>query len=612
MSNEKRFKSDVLAAIEADAEEVAEVLSGFLRKNRKKAAGFLIRMDRKRIAAAKDSEALISGQEKLLRDMLDFARENPKCGNPDGETDRLLRQLGFAEGVSLYDALRRVLRPKAYEEYVQQWQQQLSMAPERAEILENRKKELNEAGRLFLELLSENPDKSEKMSDSELLDAVFRDEAEEMAREKVPNEDRFKSDIFSAIEADMEEAAEDGREPFLCEFLRKNREQEASLLIRMDRKRIAAAADGDMLIFGRERLLRDMLELVRENPGCGEPGRETDRLLKLLGFTEGVSLQDALQEALQPGAYEEYVQKWQLRLSAAPERAGMLEDRKEELNEAGKLFLELLGVKPDKNKYTRLRAAYLDYQLHEKTPEELLETIGAVCKDKRILKNAKEPGNLERTVEKLAADILRGDAKEFLSNKIKRSNNSALDLVSSYCGHLGISVSAKPAEQFPGGRADIESEAFKREAREIYAGLKENAGQAGGVYLPLFIDARTGAGIFIVGKKYLPSSAYPGAKRLKREGITSDELKASSCHFCYMEGFDLYRTDVNAGKETGACLELTCSVWVCLRIEEAIERYKCSNGYGLYQEINGEPPEDTAEKFLPYFEEVQDAADRHF
>ena len=39
MSNEKRFKSDVLAAIEADAEEVAEVLSGFLRKNRKKPSG---------------------------------------------------------------------------------------------------------------------------------------------------------------------------------------------------------------------------------------------------------------------------------------------------------------------------------------------------------------------------------------------------------------------------------------------------------------------------------------------------------------------------------------------------------------------------------------------
>ncbi len=602
MSNEKRFKSDVLAAIEADAEEVAEVLSGFLRKNRKKAAGFLIGMDRKRIAAAKDSEALLSGQEKLLRDMLDFARENPKCGNPDGETDRLLRQLGFTEGVSLYDALRRILRPKAYQEYVQKWQRQLSMAPERAEILENRKKELNEAGRLFLELLSENPDRNEKMSDTELLDAVFRDEVEESAREKVPNEDRFKSDIFSAIEADMEEAAEDGREPFLCEFLRKNREQEASLLIRMDRKRIAAA-DGDTLVFGRERLLRDMLELVRENPGCCGPGRETDRLLKLLGFTEGVSLQEALQEALQPGAYEEYVQKWQLRLSVAPERAEMLENRKEELNEAGKLFLELLGVKPDKNKYTRLRAAYLDYQLHEKTSEELLETVGAVCKDKRILKNAKEPGNLERTVEKLAADILKGDAKEFLSNKIKRSNNSALDLVSSYCGHLGISVSARPAEKFSGGCADIESETFKQEAREIYTSLKENTEQASGVYLPLFIDARTGAGIFIVGKKYLPSSAYPGAKRLKREGITSDELKASSCHFCYMEGFDLYKTDVNAGRETGACLELTCSVWVCLRIEEAIERYKCSNGYGLYQEINGEPPEDTAERFLSYFDE---------
>ena len=121
-------------------------------------------------------------------------------------------------------------------------------------------------------------------------------------------------------------------------------------------------------------------------------------------------------------------------------------------------------------------------------------------------------------------------------------------------------------------------------------------------YVPLYINEKNGAGLYIIGSEHIPEAFYR-----KREGKGTDRNKAInrrrySCHYCCLY-VDYLLND--GDDEDYKSLTLILDGDICDDFEEAIKTYipylTGGSGYEAYAEINEEPVEDLDKKFLPYF-----------
>ena len=467
----------------------------------------------------------------------------------------------------------------------------------------------------------------------------------------------FKEDFYCELRKDFERSERNGEEPFLCSFLRKEKERDIRILIRTDRLKINDSQDTDSLVGNLRNFLEDMLYFMAKDLTRISKCKAKEKLFRLVDIEKDVREiggRSGLKKAI-----ERKIEKTDTLFEKMDENE--LERQKENLIKAGKLIIGLWDDAKREDPYIALREEYLDYRLGERTKEEVLEKtrsidssyrkkyaaeefeekVGKIIRGKAEISNLEE---LEETVTQLSSAVLKAEAKAFLydagfplqprttkkgtelsgeeeidrsigeetdadrETKTARRQDRTMDLVSDYCDRHGISAKGKGMIHTESGSADIDSKEFRDTAEKLYHALrKDNRTTA---YVPLCIDEKNGAGIYIIGSEFIPNTSYRGKK-------WAHEAKGWSCLYCCLHGSDLDKINKEDEKdkrdkkdkrdEVDEQLTIYLHVEICEDIEEAIRIFAgYRDEYGIYWDYNEKPVQDVDERFLPYFYSEED------
>lgn len=521
-------------------------------------------------------------------------------------------------------------------------------------------------------------------------------------------EGMFREDFYRMLRDDFELwefSVGEGKErlPLLVGFMEKEKEENIRILVRENRLKIAGAKEANELAPYLKTGFLELLDFMEEQQmrigKCGEK----EELLRFMGIRGDISFKD-LKKAI--GQRRRRVETYFEEERTKEE----LELQKENLDRAGRIVAGLWDETIKDDPYIALRTVYLDYQLQERTGEELLEKARSIYQRKYIIdeekvrklltaeRDADSLEELEAAVEQLRVAILKAEAKAFLydagfpmqnrdkrgkkkedsrkKKKVKRKRrieeNYCLDgdfyeeagdvcveedeppekltgaekeksmsrrqdrtmNLIGYCMDQGIPFDELNAGKAAGASTDLDSAEFQEGAEQLFYSLRRNKRKR--AFVPLYIDGKTGAGIYIMGRELIPQEAYDNWKQDYRERYEKGKLKFSKeelekriktitkdrcCHYCYVNWGELsevyWDQDLQGyyvdGKEQGRedwYRGLIMRIWLCTSIRGAV--VCCKKGqdpenlemdsYNAYRELNESLIEGVEKKYWNYFE----------
>ena len=381
------------------------------------------------------------------------------------------------------------------------------------------------------------------------------------------------------------------KEAVLCEFLRKEKEEDIRLNIRRCRLALANAKEAgraneyERELEGYEKVVIDYLE---QNPKlAAELKFQRDTLHELIGI-EKIATQ-------------------------------ILDSRKD----SGR-----------KDPYITLQECYLDYQLglleEQAVYEKACEVFGANRKYrvrkgyKEKLKDSGKDRDIDLIVEELSTAILVAQAKAFLydagypydtgkSDEVAvvkntgRRRDQIMDLVDLYIEKGGRNSIENSAALMTGQSADYRSAEFKKQCLTVYDALQEEGG--GDICLPLYIDGRTGAGIYIIGREYFDRDFLIASKK-RWQKADKEVFEELTCHFCCLYWGEI-RQDELADLDVGFPVTILVDQVHGNDIDAVIEEYQFGQeqNYGVFRDVNGNFRNGLDKRYRMYFEETFEEED---
>lgn len=412
-----------------------------------------------------------------------------------------------------------------------------------------------------------------------------------------------------------------GKRPILCEFLKREKEKDIGLRIRMRRIAMKEAARGrDKAGLMREFSLyrKQLFDYLEQNPKFFKVCKEKERLMELLHISDDTSLRKALEES---------------RSSSLAVR------RVETLDELGSLILESVPKGKRTDPYFVLQEVYLDYRLGKESALSVFEKARKLYgmnrkyhvsnETKKCLKGNIMDGDLKVIVEDLSEAILVAQAKAFLydagyalfcPNGSRKEDVDQEDSLGTEVHVLGKSTGRRQDHMmelvdlywtekgcrtlgggFAGSQAmDYTSEKFKESCMAVYE-ILQGEGRSN-VFLPLTVDPASGAGVYILGVENISEdSLEDGEDNWSISGKKGwHDFK---CHFCTVEW-----TEITNEPEDGVRVSLLINA--CGNdIDMAIETYRNNMDnpedrkelFSVYQGINNTLPEGIDKQFYSYF-----------
>ena len=332
----------------------------------------------------------------------------------------------------------------------------------------------------------------------------------------------FRDEMFKELRDEIEvyerlkKIGKTPKEPILCRYIRERHEKDIRLVIRkyrfilQDAKRQQATLKYNKELAAYRENILDFLESFQKY------GADTkEKFCNLLETPEAVSIKDAVQIC-----------------------------RNDEicigtLKEIDAVAQEILSVRNGVRKtdpYISLQEKYLDYKLGKVSQKELLGVMQKLLSANRKFRISKEYrkalkesklsfGDTECIAEEVLSAILVAEAKDFLydsgygqdsavKKSVSRRQDHILDLVELYLERNEDTGTISEDECL------VTYEKMSEEKRE-------------NLFLPLQIDASSGAGLYILGKDYLEGKVLEQAEE---EGYKTD----LDCHFCYLYWQDIW------------------------------------------------------------------------
>lgn len=275
-------------------------------------------------------------------------------------------------------------------------------------------------------------------------------------------------------------------------------------------------------------------------------------------------------------------------------------------------FLKILS----ENKKLTLKKSSRDllwsYAVRLGGPDVFADAATTQAKYKRlitVLKDRPEPvpsfGERKLYVlhQELLDRILQSDARTFLYDagypinkgtvchpqKAPRKKDRTMDMLNAYCMENGISL----YQSLPGSSSFTIggwTEERKERCEQLYQRLKGFGGEA--LILPVEIDPLTGAGLYIIGKEHFPKELY-------------SKINGACCYVCfYLNMLELSKQFISlqwgSDKMDGTILEL-CG---CPSLEEALSWYFHTvreNAFEFFKDTNWDMPKACPDEFKCYF-----------
>ncbi len=390
------------------------------------------------------------------------------------------------------------------------------------------------------------------------------------------------------------------KEAILCRFLRQEKEADMGLVIRRHRLALANTEQKEdpEEYYQRADLYRTrVVEYLKRNPKILKTPDEKYSFEVLAGKT-GTAIEEIVLLT-------------------------------EKLAQSILLFCEGKGRK---NAYVAVREVYLDYQIGQCSLQQVLDRLRevynrqyVVCEEyKKVLKSKRSVSEgglrgirVDMLVEELLTAILVMQAKAVLydagfpyehKERTKdgivqesaeqidykdngRRRDSALDLVSLYVEAKGNSFYKEGMSAGNRQTAGSFDDDFKLHCMKTFQILQNEKRDK--VCLPLYVENKTGSGIYIVGKKLLDAIELKKAERKK------SDWKQLYCHFCY-----LYNLEIKEEGEYSGFSVLISTEYICGDdIDSVIREFQDARmeKYGAFQEQNGAFPEGLDEKYKLFF-----------
>ena len=245
-------------------------------------------------------------------------------------------------------------------------------------------------------------------------------------------------------------------------------------------------------------------------------------------------------------------------------------------DEIDKLAEKILEVRKDtsrKDSYVALQEAYLDYQLGKIDNQDMLKKAREVftsnrkyqvtreckevLKDSHGMLDVRNGLDIAMIVKELLMAVLVAQAKAFLydagypsfdkrkdktietdvdnndttmasvKNKGRRQDQ-VIDLVELYLRKKGRNVFREETD-LQSQTSDYRSEEFKKRCLFIYDTIQEEGRDD--VCIPMYINQNTGAGIYIIGKKWFDNTFLRNSKKMW-EKSGNKGWDGLVCHFC--------------------------------------------------------------------------------
>ena len=98
----------------------------------------------------------------------------------------------------------------------------------------------------------------------------------------------FKEDFYCELRTDFERSERNGDEPFLCAFLRREKERDIRILIRTDRLKVDDSQDTDSLVGNLRNFLEDMLYFMAKDLTRISKCKAKEELFRLVDIEKDV------------------------------------------------------------------------------------------------------------------------------------------------------------------------------------------------------------------------------------------------------------------------------------------------------------------------------------
>lgn len=290
-------------------------------------------------------------------------------------------------------------------------------------------------------------------------------------------------------------------------------------------------------------------------------------------------------------------------------------------------FLRNEKNKENKNSpYTELEQIFQECMYGDKDRKYFFEMAERICKNRKnsIAKDVKDlvkkivaeevcADGLSENEMKLLKDalqtgILIAQAKAFLYdagypvenkkntdkdklvvNGIKRRQDVILELAERYLIKKGNNAFAN------GSAAELGSKQFKEQSLKLFDSIQRE--KCNKIFLPLYIDRNTGAGIYILGVKCLSEDVLVEGARRCSEAKRKNWNKFN-CHFTYIRWEEII---------IGGYMKNSISLYVqaCGNdLDEAIDffEYEQEQSYEVFSDVNEELIDGVEDKYRVYFD----------
>ncbi len=410
-----------------------------------------------------------------------------------------------------------------------------------------------------------------------------------------------------------------GKRPILCEFLKREKEKDIGLRIRMRRIGMKEAARRqDKAEFVREFTMyrRQVFDYLEQNPKFFKECKDKEKLMELLHIPGDTSFRKALGES---------------------RSSSMVLRRVETLEELGSLILESIPEGKRTDPYLVLQEIYLDYRLGKESAATVFEKARELYGMNRKYHVSKETKNClkqnimdsdpKEIVKELSEAILVAQAKAFLydtgyalfspnGNKKEdiykddsigteirvlgkstgRRQDHMMELVDLYWAEKG---SRTLGSGFAASQAmDYGSEDFKVRCMAAYEAL-QGEGRSN-VFLPLTVDSASGAGLYILGVNNIDETSLGDGEDLWRS-LGKKNWEKFTCHFCCVRW-----AGIENQPGIGVCTYYFIDAFGD-DIDRAIESFRSNlenpeDIYEVYTSINETLPEGMDGRYHSYFQ----------